>query len=799
MYRGRRGRYGAHYHGWPPYRRRTSHVSTVGHSPPSPPCTSPAPLPLITDDPCPYAGWSLYFPREFYAKASANGLVDRLRQLEAFFCRNLDAFIESTASIDVMQTSYQVDVEEVEQDEEIKASWPSFRGDLRGRPGDVLKLLDLALYEVLGSAYHESLEGGLHPKISVRLTGFGPLTPLRDIRTAICEELVAVRGTVVRASEVRPRYMTMGFACHHCGTVQAVEQLAGYFTIPSKCPVRGCRSRSFKEQPSSHLTKLVDWQSLRLQELEETREGGRIPRMVDCELTEDLVDMAVPGDVVTVVGTVKLSRQDVSSTSAEGPMTAYISANNVLGEKGPSAAATAVGPDLTTKDYYAVEAIHEEPHLFRLLVNSLCPPIYGHEVVKAGLLLALVGGVRRHADDPNRVPVRGDPHVLLVGDPGLGKSQLLQACARLAPRGVYVCGNTASTAGLTVAAGRGAGGEASLEAGALVLADRGCCCIDELDKMSGAQGALLEAMEQQSVSVAKAELAVSLPARAGVLAAANPSGGHYQRGRTVAENLRMGSALLSRFDLVFILLDRSDEDLDRRLSEHIMALHSRSASTSRTSVESQRENYVDTLDLSSKTGRRSLAERLRGPVADPVPTELLRKYIAYARQYVQPTLSPDCSLQLQSFYLELRRKHQEDCVPVTTRQLESLIRLTEARARLELREACTVQDALDVIEIMKYSMADTLTDEFGQLDFGRSQHGSGMSKASQARSFVSALTAEARRRETSLFTVADLKEIATDKCGIPSERFLGVLDSLNDQGFLLRKGNKKFQLQTSEF
>ncbi|XP_064477165.1 DNA helicase MCM8-like [Ornithodoros turicata] len=796
----RRGR-GLRYRGRPPYRRRGGPVPGTSREPSLPPSDSPPHQLLCGNNASPYAGWSVYFPGQSYLKATASGLVDRLRLLEKFFHKNLDDFALPDTELAVARTSYQVDVDEIRQDDDIKEAWPTIIEDLRRQPRDVLSLLGLALYETLNSAMHQSPENdGLQiPKVDVRLAGLAQLTPLREIRTAICGELVAVRGTVVRASEVRPQYAMMGFDCLHCGTSQAVEQPAGYFTLPTKCPTRGCRSRSFKEKPSSALTKLTDWQSLRLQELEETREGGRLPRMVDCELLGDLVDSAVPGDVVTVVGTVDLLRQEGAFSSVEGPKTAFISANNVLGEKGPSAAMTAVGPELTTKDYYAVEAIHEEPHLFRFLVNSLCPPIYGHEVVKAGLLLALVGGVRRHAEDPDRVPVRGDPHVLLVGDPGLGKSQLLQACARLAPRGVYVCGNTSSTAGLTVAAGRGAGGEASLEAGALVLADRGCCCIDELDKMAGAQGALLEAMEQQSISVAKAELAVSLPARAGVIAAANPAGGHYQRGRTVAENLRMNNALLSRFDLVFILLDRSDKDLDRRLSEHIMALHSGGLNTSKT-TNSHAGNRSDVSDGSSDVSdSRPLAERLRGPVDDPVPPELLRKYIAYARQYVHPSLSTECSSILRKFYLELRRTCQGDCIPVTTRQLESLIRLVQARARLELREVCTAQDAQDIVEIMKHSMADTLTNELGQVDFGRSQHGSGMSRASQARSFIAVLTEEARMRRKSLFSVAEMKEIATNKCGISSDRFPGVLDSLNNQGFLLSKGNKRFQLQTSEY
>ena len=191
----------------------------------------------------------------------------------------------------------------------------------------------------------------------------------------------------------------------------------------------------------------------------------------------------------------------------------------------------------------------------------------------AGLSLALFGGVQKWAADKDRIAVRGDTHCLIVGDPGLGKSQMLQAVASISPRGVYVCGSYSTTSGLTVTLLREGSGDNVLEAGALVLADQGCCCIDEFDKMGHEHQSLLEAMEQQSISIAKAGIICSLPARTSVIAAANPVGGHYNKAKTVAENLKLSPAVLSRFDLIFILIDRPDEALDKLLSEHVMALH----------------------------------------------------------------------------------------------------------------------------------------------------------------------------------------------------------------------------------
>lgn len=750
----------------------------------------------------PYPGWTFYFPDEDYPPDSS--VSQRLKLLEAYFAERVSKFAGPAGLVDRSRSSYEVRVDQIADDSGIKEEWPDFKESLKCRPHDVLKLLGLALHQTLTKHEQQQVDACIDdplPELTIRIAGFGPLTPLRDVRSMTCGRMVAVRGTVVRASEVKPQYRAFGFCCSGCGTQQAVVQPGGYFTVPTSCPERGCRSKIFQEQVTSPLTQLIDWQSLRLQESEEGTEGGRIPRIIDCELTDDLVGSAVPGDMVTVTGIVELARCDGPSNST-GPVDCYLVANHVLGDQRESdTTATPSGPDLGRLDYYAIEAIHDKPDLFRLLVNSLCPAIYGHEVVKAGLLLALFGGVRRYSDDPDHVPVRGDPHVLVVGDPGLGKSQLLHACARIAPRGVFVCGNTASIAGLTVSVGRGSVGEASLEAGALVLADRGCCCIDELDKMSTAQGALLEAMEQQCVSIAKAELTVSLPARAGVLAAANPVGGHYNRAKTVAENLRMGSALLSRFDLVFMLLDQPNADLDRRLSEHVMSMHLKKP-TSRSSCQQLMEEAGDTqasATLSQTPQSKSLTERLRGPVLEPVSAPLLRKYITYARQYVQPTLSSECAAHLQKFYLHLRGVRQADCVPITTRQLESLIRLTQARARLELREECTAQDALDVIELMRHSIADTQSDGLGSVDFRRSQHGSGMSKPAQARALVSVLTKESQRTGNRIFTTSELRTMAEQRCGILSSSVRVIIDALNDQGFLLKKGSGRYQLQTTDF
>jgi DNA helicase MCM8 len=278
---------------------------------------------------------------------------------------------------------------------------------------------------------------------------------------------------------------------------------------------------------------------------------------------------------------------------------------------------------------------------FRRILHSVCPSIYGHEIVKAGITLSLFGGVRKHSMDRNKVPVRGDIHVIIVGDPGLGKSQLLQAAAAISPRGIYVCGNATTRAGLTVAVVKDSmTNDYAFEAGAMVLADGGLCCIDEFDKMTTEHQALLEAMEQQCVSVAKAGLVASLSARTSVIAAANPVGGHYNRAKTVNENLKMSAALLSRFDLVFILLDKPDELLDKQVSEHIMSLHSASGETSpalkKFKPASQNAGYANMHAEGNSLLSRLRLDSEKDDDFSPVPGQLLRKYISYARNFVNP-------------------------------------------------------------------------------------------------------------------------------------------------------------------
>ncbi|XP_073648792.1 DNA helicase MCM8 isoform X4 [Tursiops truncatus] len=683
----------------------------------------------------PYKGWKLYLS-EVYSDSSP--FIEKIQAFENFFARRIDLYDK------VLTKDLERHAAELQAQEGLS------------RNGETMVNV---------------------PHIHTRVYNYEPLTQLKNVRANYYGKYIALRGTVVRVSNIKPLCTKMAFLCAACGEIQSFSLPDGKYNLPTKCPVPACRGKSFTALRSSPLTVTMDWQSIKIQESmsDDQREAGRIPRTIECELVHDLVDSCVPGDTVTITGVVKVSNAEEGSRNKNDKcmFLLYIEANSVSNSKGqktkPSEDEYKHGTlmEFSLKDLYAIQEIQSEENLFKLIVNSLCPVIFGHELVKAGLALALFGGSQKYVDDKNRIPIRGDPHVLVVGDPGLGKSQMLQAVCNVAPRGVYVCGNTTTTSGLTVTLSKdSSSGDFALEAGALVLGDQGICGIDEFDKMGNQHQALLEAMEQQCISLAKAGVVCSLPARTSIIAAANPVGGHYNKAKTVSENLKMGSALLSRFDLVFILLDTPNEDHDHLLSEHVIAIRAgkqRAVSSATVARMNSQDSNTSILEVVSD---KPLSERLKvvpGETIDPIPHQLLRKYIGYARQYVSPRLSTEATQILQDFYLELRKQSQRlNSSPITTRQLESLIRLTEARARLELREEATKQDAEDIVEIMKYSMLGTYSDEFGNLDFERSQHGSGMSNRSTAKRFISALNNIAERTYNNLFQFHQLRQIAKE-------------------------------------
>ncbi|KAG0465126.1 hypothetical protein HPP92_019290 [Vanilla planifolia] len=667
-----------------------------------------------------------------------------------------------------------------------KVCWvDEFYGYLREMPKDALLCLGFAAHMALllkGKDYRIEKAD----KVTIRLYNhLDSMISLKNLKAAYIGKLVSVHGSVVKVSTVKPLVTEMDFLCAKCGTTITRAFPDGKFSPPLGCTIYGCKSRTFTPYKCS--AKTIDFQKIRIQELLKsgTYEEGRVPRTVECELTMDLVDSCIPGDIVTVTGIIKVinNYMDIgggkSRNKNQGLYYLYLEAISIMNSKSQSISEDYNSSSSGTKnnnlwnfhtfsqrDLEFIVKFSEEhgSDIFRQIVQSFCPSIYGHELVK--------------------------------GDPGLGKSQLLQAAAAVSPRGIYVCGNATTNAGLTVAVVKDhMTSDYAFEAGAMVLADRGLCCIDEFDKMSAEHQSLLEAMEQQCVSVAKAGLVASLSARTSVLAAANPIGGHYNRAKTVNENLKMRAALLSRFDLIFILLDKPDEMLDKRVSDHIMALHTGNTEQSfharklRRVLESSRN-----MEFGIKRGL--LVSRLRLDQEKdkdfvPLPAPLLRKYISYARAFIFPRMSRPAAEILKKFYLQLRDHNtSSDGTPITARQLESLVRLAEARARLDLREEITAQDAIDVVEIMNESLYDKYVDEHGCVDFARS---GGMSKQKEAKRFLSALSNESKKLQKDCFSMSEIESLA-DKIHLQVPDMEAFVENLNTIGYLLKKGPKAYQV-----
>ncbi|XP_053680004.1 DNA helicase MCM8 [Anopheles nili] len=730
---------------------------------------------------CEYAGWKLYFPKEEYSAGSKT--VHRVKAMQKHYGNCADHY-------DPMQVKsscwFELKLDVCEGDSQLRTQWCSFRQDLTDNPEHSLACIGLAMHHLLMC---QQPAGGSTPPdakfclqvIRPRIVGFGPEVSIASIKVSSFGKLVSIRGTIIRAGASQIMNTWCAFRCAQCGNEQAVYQKDGIYTTPTSCH-SGCKARShFVLLQQSIFTRMEAYQTIRLQE---TTQGsrtisGNVAKNIEIELTHELVDSVCPGDDVTVTGILKARSQDPDGTAKASLYKAYMEAVYVRSNKNVLANWNRLA-EFTELDMQAIQAIKSEPSPFRLLVQSLCPTIFGHEIVKAGLLLGLLGG------EVTSSRTRAEIHVLVVGDPGIGKSQILQRCANVSPRGIFVCGTNSSNVGLTVTVRTEKGVGASLEAGALVLADQGVCCIDEFDKMSNHHG-LLEVMEQRSVSVAKAGVICTVPARTSVLAAANPVDGHYNKAKTVSENLKLHPALLSRFDLVFILLDRSNERTDNLLTAHIQKVHGLSRSTS-----SQAQWFFDATGSTPMEDDREspLEERLKllpGEKLDILPAELLQKYIGYARKNIHPKLTAKAAEELRDFFVELRRTHhQTDMIPVTTRQLEGLIRLTQARAKIDLSSEATVSHVRDVLAILRQSMLDVFSTDEGDLQFSRLSNGSGTSKSSMVRKFVRVLTSRSAVKGSTLYSMADLREAMV--AGGISANCSELIDTMNVQGFLLKKG-----------
>ena len=504
------------------------------------------------------------------------------------------------------------------------------------------------------------------PLVDVRLVGLLEVAPLRKLGSEQMGKIVMVEGIVVRASPVRPMVMQGAFRCKRCGTITPVKQTGSFLKAPFACSSPDCGSKGPYEFVQEEST-FIDSQELRIQERPEDLPPGQLPRTLGIKLIgKEIADVARPGDDVSVVGQVRAQPPTLPGVGKLRAFILHLDANSieVLGKELETAMPS---PEEEEK----ILELARDPWIHQKIINSIAPSIYGYDHIKEAIMYLLFGGVSKNLPD---ITIRGEMNALLIGDPGTAKSQLLQYVSRIAPRGLYTSGRGTTAAGLTAAVIREKGGGMSLEAGALVLADKGIACIDEMDKMRPEDRvAIHEAMEQHTVSVAKGGIVATLNARTAILAAANPTLGRYEPHRTVAENISLPVTILSRFDLIFVLRDVPNKESDAKMSMHILELHRKGSS----------------------------------PVEPPISAELLRKYISYAKSF-KPVLSSDALKRLNDFYLAMRSASEAEGSPVaiTARQLESLVRTAEARARAALKKEVQAEDAEAAVAIMKRSLEE---------------------------------------------------------------------------------------------
>ena len=508
--------------------------------------------------------------------------------------------------------------------------------------------------------------------VNVRLRALPEVVLMRKVGSRHIGRLIMVNGIIVRASSVTSLLTKAAFRCVECKEITGVEQTGQLLRTPSRC--ESCGKRSRFELVTQEST-FIDTQRISIQERPEELPPGQLPRSVTIEIRGDLVDVARPGDRVGVIGIVRtLPRIGRGGTLRIFDL--YLD-GNYIDVSGKELEAVV----LTPEDEELIKELAKDPWIHQKIMRSIAPSIYGYDPLKEAIMYFLFGGVTKILPD---LQIRGDINVLLVGDPGTGKSQLLQYTAKTAPRGLYTTGRGSTAAGLTAAVVREKGGGFVLEAGALVLGDKGVCCIDEMDKMRDEdRNAIHPAMEQQVVSIAKGGIVATLNARTSILAAANPALGRYNPYQTIAQNINFPVTILSRFDLIFVLRDEPNTEVDSRMSDHILALH--------------------------RGGR--------APVEPPLNPELLRKYISYTKQ-LRPVMSEEAMGRIKDFYLKMRSASMEgegSAISITPRQLESLVRLAEARARVHLRGEVTAEDAEAVIALMRKSLEqvgiDTTTGE----------------------------------------------------------------------------------------
>ncbi|MFA5745877.1 MAG: minichromosome maintenance protein MCM [archaeon] len=510
---------------------------------------------------------------------------------------------------------------------------------------------------------------------------------IREIGSKHLTSLISAEGMIRQTTERLQKMMEAHFICRKCQNSYNIKQTTQILAKPIMCD---CKSREFDLDLEQ--SKFIDYQKIDMQEPIENLKGSEQANHVEVFISDDLVNSCSAGDKIIVTGVVKLKPQKDTNMFNK-----YMIANHV--ERVDQEFEEL---DITPDEIEEIRQLAKKEDIFELLAQSIAPKIYGHEVVKEAITLQMFGGVKKKVQ---KQEFRGNIHILLVGDPSTGKSELLRNAATIAPKSIFVSGKSASGAGLTVSAVKDDFGEGgwTLKAGAVVLASGGIAMIDEFDKMEPEDRSTLhEAMAQATVSVSKAGLYAKFRADTSILAAANPKFNRFDKFKNPIEQIDLPFSLLSRFDLYFIMRDTLNRTLDIELSKHIIAVQEAAQKLSSPDGELSKEEM----------------EQIQDSVLPKIEPNIFKKFVAYARQQIKPKLSKEASERILNYYIDLRDLgRKSESFGATPRQLEGLIRLSEASAKVRLKHTIELEDAQRAIRIFRVSLEQTAIDlETGKID-----------------------------------------------------------------------------------